>query len=134
MLVPPSGGYYHDDTASRFLLHNTDGRLQEGLWSRLRTSAPGTVATWGNAKYLDDVIQFERETSETSSGVATINLGRINRELKNKRYRVVRTYHGAAETLALELGLAIEDSELYLHNTYWGRIPNILGPVRAVLL
>jgi hypothetical protein len=131
MLVPPNGGYYHQDTKSKFLLHNTDEHLPDGLWARLRTSAAGTVATWRNVKYADDVIQFE---TEASSGVAKVNLGRINRELKHNQYCVVRTHLGPAEIPALELGLAIEYSELYLHNTYWGRLPAILGPVRDSLM
>ena len=131
MLAFPSG-HYHEDNESFFLLHSKDVRLPKGLWGRVRMLAAGTVATLGN-----DVIQFK----EGTLGVETVNLRRATQSmpigLKKKgktRQRInPNTYHGV-QTLTVRHGLAIEESESRLHNTYWGRIPKILGPVRDSLM
>jgi hypothetical protein len=130
MLALPSG-HYHEDNESFFLLHSKDERLPKGLWGRVRVLAAGTFATWGN-----DVIQFK----EGTLGVEKVNLRRVKQsmpiELKKKgknRQRINPSTYSGAETLTLR-HLAIEDSELDLHDTYWGRIPKILGPVRDSLM
>ena len=133
MLAPLSGYYQADNEGGRFLLNNKDVRLPKGLWIQVRTSEAGTVATWSNGQDLDDVIQFD-------SAVEKVNIRRINRELMPKEqalgrpYRVVRHHIEAinswpAETLVLRPGLAIKECESYLHDTYWARIPEILGKV-----
>ena len=143
-------GYYHKANENNFLLQSEDVRLQNGLWGRIdarmpddfwgqaRTLAARTVPTWD----LDDVIQFESET-ETSLGVGKVNLRRIKRKLipkrqalgnKVMRYSVVRAPGEPAETFVLKPSVAIEDFDMYLHNTYWGRIPDIVGPVSDSLM
>jgi hypothetical protein len=141
---PP--GYYQRDDKSEVLLGNIDVRLLDGLWAR---AEGGTAATWAEARRLDDVIQFK---NETSSGVDKVKLYKINRELMREvrqdrlhyKYRVVRRpagrYLGYArdiipptEPLALEQDLVI-NSESHLHNTYWARIPEILGCVSDSLM
>ena len=131
---------YYEENVEHFLLYSQDVRLPKGLWGQVRMSAAGTIATWSHDWGLDRVIQFE----EGTIGVRKVNLRKIKRELmpimpkKNgpkrqrikpsNKYCVFRTHDGGpAETLPLQLGLAIEESELYLHNTYWARIPDILG-------
>ena len=126
-------GYYHKANENNFLLQSEDVRLQNGLWGRIdarvpddfwgqaRTLAARTVPTWD----LDDVIQFESET-ETSLGVGKVNLRRIKRKLipkrqalgnKVMRYSVVRAPGEPAETFVLKPSVAIEDFDMYLHNT-----------------
>lgn len=131
ILALPSG-HYHEDNESSFLLHNKDERLPNGLWGRVRMLASGTVATWGN-----DVIQFKGGTL----GVEKVNLRRrvkqslpieLSRQGKKMQRIITDVYHGA-ETIVLRR-VAIEESELYLHDTYWGRIPKILGPVSDSLM
>lgn len=128
--------YYQDENESRFLLDNKDGRLRKGLWGRLRMPGAGPIATWSNAQDLDEVIQFE--SVKTSLGARKVNVGRIYRKLMPKPdmpihngYCVVRTHHGGVVTFTFQLDLAIENSKLYdgLHDSYWGRIPEILGEV-----
>jgi hypothetical protein len=128
MPAPPTSSYYNQNNEDMVLPGSKDARLQKGLWGRVRLlRVAGIDATWGNAWDLDDVIQFDPE-------VRKVKLRRINRELKQavgrprNEYHVVRTPHGPAETLTLEV-LAIQESERYLHNTYWSRIPDILGQV-----
>ena len=153
-MLAPLNGYYHKANENNFLLQSEDVRLQNGLWGRIdarvpddfwgqaRTLAARTVPTWD----LDDVIQFESET-ETSLGVGKVNLRRIKRKLmsipkrqalrnptKIMRYSVVRTHGGPAETFVLKPSVAIEDFDMYLHNTYWGRIPHIVGLVSDSLM
>jgi hypothetical protein len=152
----PLSGHHHkeNENENKFLLQSEDVRLQKGLWGRIdarvpddfwgqvRTSATRTVATWD----LDDVIQFESET-KTSLGVGKVNLRRIKRQLmpipkqqalgrprKVMRYSVVRAHGEPAETFVLKRSVAIEDFDMYLHNTYWGRIPDIVGPVSDSLM
>jgi hypothetical protein len=47
---------------------------------------------------------------------------------------VVRHDNGPVETHAFLEGVAIENCRSYLDNTYWGRIPKILGKVGDSLM
>jgi hypothetical protein len=132
-------GYYQQDDKSKLLLDNKDVRLPDGLWARVEASTPGTGATLAD---LDNVIRFK---NGTSSGVEKVDLYRINRELmpqeeagRPRKYRMVRTHHGPAK-IDFQEGFAIEASNesksyQYLHNTYWGRIPEMVGWVSDSLI
>ena len=117
----------------------------------------GEASTWtDNYQYLDDTLRFVPGTGPRA-GVETVELRRIVRELlpnkqrsgparrlKQNQYRVVRAArdHGTttqgrpAKTLALldPPSLPIINCRSYLHDTYWGRNPKILGSVSYSLM
>lgn len=119
------------------LLHNRDIRLPRHLWARVEMSeespGPGFKLKWENAWHLDDVLWFSLGSG--LGGVETVGLRRIIRKFQgpqSNEYHVVRarptrTYKGPAATIPLKQLLPIEDCASYLNNTYWGRIPKILG-------
>ena len=130
--------YYQQDDKSELLLDNKDVRLPDGLWARVEASTPGTGASWAD---LDNVIRFK---NGTSSGIEKADLYKINRALMPKeqagrprKYHVVRTHHGLTK-IDFQEGFPIEagdhsKSYQYLHNTYWGRIPEMVGWVILLL-
>lgn len=158
--LPP--GYYQRDRESELLLHNNDLRLLDGLWARaeVQLSNPATLAgvsapasgatTRAHARRLDNVIRFKNGTQ--SCVVETVNLYRINRKLvsnngrrtgqgSHSKYLVRRPeIEGRPKTIlrtvpsGIELDLAIDSSGHYLHDTYWARIPEILGSVSDSLM
>jgi hypothetical protein len=142
--------YRQPDGTSDLLIGNPDTRLPKAFWARARVSLKTPAAKddkpeWTNdVQYLDDVLQFVRE-ADPLAGVQKVELRRVIRELlPNKprpgerreiitdEYRVVRQQRGvdirpAQTRRVLPEPLPIENCALYLNNTYWGRIMEILG-------
>lgn len=140
---------HQDDGESKVLIRNTDIRLQKTRWGRVKLSKTENTTGWtSDAQYLDDVIQFG---TGTSKGVEDITLSRVMRELlpntqrpgpegeiRHNEYRVVRKNRAKdrpAERLTLLGPVPIDEKcRPHLDDTHWGRIPEILGPVRCSLM
>ena len=144
----PNDLVYHrqDDGTSVPLINNIDGRLPKGYWVRvsLTTSAAKNEASvnsdWtDDAQYLDDVLRLVRGTGKRQ-GLEKVELRRIERQLVTKRERtgpageITKNHYSIrsqrdcpTKTSLLGEPLPIEDCSLFLNNTYWGRLPEILG-------
>ena len=143
--------YRQPDETPELLIGNPDTRLPKAFWARARVrpktpaAAKDEDAKWTNdVQYLDDVLQFVRE-ADPRAGVQKVELRRIIRELLpnepgpgpsskiiTDKYRVVRSQRGdnirpAKTRHVFPEPLLIEHCAMYLNNTYWGRIMEILG-------
>lgn len=140
---------------SKPLQGNTDVRLQNTVWGRVMLSetqeTPGT--TWSDtAKSLDVALRF---VGTDVGSVQDVELSKVKRALlpdkrhgpmpkewKHHEYRVIRriqengaTNQGPAERFVFIKPMPIdEECRQYLHDSYWGLNPGILGWVSASLV
>lgn len=157
-------GHNQKDEESKLLIHSKDVRLPRGLWSRVgmlpaedtstgearKSAGEGPGDNWtGEAQYLDDVLQF---APVGGTSVEEVVLRRIVREMMKTQtgpagdiikdaYRVVRKHRSTADTrpattrpLLTPPSRPIRNCRSYLHDTYWGRNPKILGTVSDSLI
>lgn len=134
--------YRQDDETVGVLKGNTDVRLKNTVWGRVRFSeTTEIVERWiDDAQYLDDTIQFR---VNTGFGVQNVLLSRVQRNLlpndqrrprkKHNEYRVVRPRRNApARRLPFLDPFPInQECRRYLDDTYWGLNPDILDPMEV---
>ena len=114
--------------------HNELLRLADGVWGRLGILPRGVKPSWSHCQFLDDFIGFE-----FGDGVQKLNTFRLERKLKaigkgawqrSNKYGVIRDKSGRpAKMVSYRKNVPANEWRGYLHNTVWGRLPGIVGPV-----
>jgi hypothetical protein len=141
--------YHQEDGKSEVLQGNMDVRLRNTVWGRvILSTTKKTVKTWtDDARGLDDAIRF----LGPGLGVEKVEPSRLKRKLlangprarrsgerKHNEYSIIRQYrHGDmhAERRVILQPTPIDSKECrYLHDTYWGLNPEILGLVSNSLM
>ena len=114
--------------------HNKLLRLADGVWGRLGILPRGAEPSWSHCQFLDDFIGFE-----FGDGVQKLNTFRLKRKLKavgrgawqrSNKYGVIRDKSGRpAKMESYRENVPANEWRGYLHDTVWGRLPGIVGPV-----
>ena len=137
------------------LLHNTDARLLKGVWALVVPSAsvvlqapkvevpapaeapapavlraPNVQAPAETPVYnyrLDALIRFQDR--DHNGKVEKLDLLSLERKLVKKEYRVVRPTPSSLTVPLVNEDVPLDRWRFFLKDTYWGRIPELVGPV-----
>ena len=137
------------------LLHNTDARLLKGVWALVVPSAsvvlqapkvevpapaeapapavlraPNVQAPAETPVYnyrLDALIRFQDR--DHNGKVEKLDLLSLERKLVRKEYRVVRPTPSSLTVPPVNEDVPLDRWRFCLKDTYWGRIPELVGPV-----